>query len=359
MEDFDERTDGENNDGMGYTFIIIIIVVCLSIIVAGGVGAFIFTNKSGSTTNKPIDKTDSTGNQIGVPGSADGNAGGNTSGNANTIGKPISTTKKPVTNTKKPITTKRPGLVSEPDEDEDETTTQMPIETEPPTNTGTDEKNCPSNTNRIGNLCWYDRGAGEFPGCSSGSVKKGVECYKKPPEGWDWTTEGGLMIGKKCPSDVNDSGTTCWYDRGIGTLPGCPTGKVQKAAECYEKPPEGWDWTTPGGLLIGKICPSDVNDSGTTCWYDRGAGRIPDLKPCAEGLRDDGVSCWRDTYGRGAGRSPNLYPCESGQRDDGLGSCWLDSYGRGAGRTPNKAACGAGESDDGTSCWVLPDTYTK
>ncbi len=346
MDNFNQINYEENNNGMGIIFIVIIIFVCLSIIIAGGVGAFIFTNNSGSTKNKP---TDTTGNQIDVPGNASGNASGNT----NTTNKPITTTKKPITTTKKPITTKRPGLENEPDEEE--TTTPMPTTTK---SSNKDEKECPPNTNRIGNLCWYDRGAGEFPGCSSGSVKKGVECYKKPPEGWDWTTEGGLMIGKKCPSNVNDSGSTCWYDRGIGTAPECPAGKVQKGVECYEKPPEGWDWTTPGGLLIGKICPSDVNDSGTTCWYDRGAGRIPDLKPCAEGLRDDGVSCWRDTYGRGAGRSPNLHPCASGQRDDGS-SCWLDSYGRGAGRSPDKAPCQAGETDDGTSCWVHPDTYTK
>jgi len=288
MDNFNQINYEENNDGMGIIFIVIIIFVCLSIIIAGGV--FIFTNNSGSTKNKP---TDTTGNQIDVPG----NTSGNTSGNTNTTKKPITTTKKPITTTKKPITTKRPGLENEPDEEE--TTTPMPTTTK---SSNKDENECPSNTNRIGNLCWYDRGAGEFPGCSSGSVKKGVECYKKPPEGWDWTTEGGLMIGKKCPSNVNDSGSTCWYDRGIGTA--------------------------------------------------------PDLKPCAEGLRDDGVSCWRDTYGRGAGRSPNLHPCASGERDDGS-SCWLDSYGRGWGRSPDKAPCQSGETDDGTSCWVHPDTYRK
>ena len=35
--------------------------------------------------------------------------------------------------------------------------------------------------------------------------------------------------------------------------------------------------------------------------YWRGSGRIPDKKPCPQGLRDDGTSCWRDAhiYGKG------------------------------------------------------------
>ncbi|MGL5936281.1 MAG: hypothetical protein ACRCZI_11750, partial [Cetobacterium sp.] len=167
----------------------------------------------------------------------------------------------------------------------------------------------------------------EYTCCSApvgGGVQKGVECYEKPPPGYDWTTPGGLLIGKICPPGTEDSGTTCWYDRGVGVPLQCPSGKVQKGVECYDIPPTGYDWTTTGGLLIGKICPTGTEDSGTTCWYDRGIGRIPDKKTCATGLRDDGVSCWKDSYGNGVGTIPTLNPCPEGSKDV-AGTCWKDT----------------------------------
>ena len=97
---------------------------------------------------------------------------------------------------------------------------------------------------------------------------------------------------------------------------------VQRGLQCFEPPPSGYDWTTPGGILIGKICPAGSNDSGTTCWYDRGVGRIPDKKPCDQGEVDTGTTCWVDTYGRGAGR-PRDGSCPNGWRNDGT-SCWED-----------------------------------
>ena len=30
--------------------------------------------------------------------------------------------------------------------------------------------------------------------------------------------------------------------------------------------------------------------------YGRGAGRLPDKRPCPPGLRDDGTSCWNDAH---------------------------------------------------------------
>jgi hypothetical protein len=184
-------------------------------------------------------------------------------------------------------------------------------------------KVCPPGTNDSGTTCWYDRGVGKVPTCPSDKVQKGVECYDPPPQGYDWTTPGGILVGKVCPPGTNDSGTTCWYDRGVGTVPTCPSDKVQKGIECYDSPPQGYDWTTPGGILIGKVCPPGTNDSGTTCWYDRGVGRIPDKNPCPSGMRDDGTSCWKDSYGRGVGRIPDKAPCPDGMRDDGT-SCWED-----------------------------------
>jgi hypothetical protein len=54
-------------------------------------------------------------------------------------------------------------------------------------------------------------------------------------------------------------------------------------------------------------CPAGYTNTGVSCYkapYGRGAGRIPDKKPCSawnSAYRDDGTSCWLDTYGRGSG----------------------------------------------------------
>lgn len=187
-------------------------------------------------------------------------------------------------------------------------------------------KKCPSTVDGqtisdSGTTCWYDRDVGTVPtySCPTGQVQKALDCYQAPPVGYDWTTPGGLLIGKVCPSGSNDSGTNCWYDRGVGTIPtySCPTGQVQKALDCYQNPPTGYDWTTPGGLLIGKVCPSGTTDTGTMCVYGRGVGRIPDKQPCStwdSSWRDDGTSCWEDL-------KCNTY-CNSSSRDL-LGNCYV------------------------------------
>jgi hypothetical protein len=180
---------------------------------------------------------------------------------------------------------------------------------------------CPEGTQDTMTGCRYDRGVGTPMTCVAGQVQRAAECYAQPPAGWDFTTPGGLLIGKICPPGTNDSGTTCWYDRGVGTPLQCPAGQVQRGAECYQAPPEGYTWTTPGGILIGKICPPGTNDSGTTCYYDRGGGTVPLLTACPAGWRDDKTVCWRDPYGRGVGRIPSTAPCGPGQHDDGT-SCW-------------------------------------
>ena len=285
---------------------VILLFVCCCIIIVGGVGYYSIKNVEPDNTQS----TQPSGSNTSVP-SLGSNKSVPSSGSNKSV--PVSGSNKSVPTSSVIKTTPRittPRITTS-------TTTPAPTTTEKPL------KECPSDTNDSGTTCWYDRGVGTVPGCPTGTVQKAIECYDKPPEGYDWTTPGGLLIGKICPSGTNDSLTTCWYDRGVGTIPTCPAGQVQKAIECYDNPPSGYDWTTPGGLLIGKICPSGSNDSGTTCWYDRGVGRIPDIRPCASGLRDDGTSCWKDSYGRGAGRIPDKAGCPNGWRDDGT-SCWED-----------------------------------
>lgn len=133
--------------------------------------------------------------------------------------------------------------------------------------------------------------------CSENKTLNAGLCYTLPDDSWEVTSPG--FIGKKCPTTIEgqtikDSGTTCWYDRGVGKVYQltCPEGQVKKGLECYEKPPVGYDWTTPGGLLIGKVCPAESHDSGVTCWYDRGVGTIP-IDSCPTGTEWYGSGCYR------------------------------------------------------------------
>jgi hypothetical protein len=280
-------------------------------------------------------------------------------------------------------------------------------------------KVCPAGTNDSGVTCYYDRGAGTIPAlsCPPDQVQRGVECWQKPPAGYDWTTAGGLLIGKVCPSGDSDSGTTCYHDRGVGSIPPlvCPAGQVKRGVECFDPPPAGNDWTTPGGLLYGKICPADATDSGISCYYDRGVGKIPALtcpadqvqrgvecwqtpppgyawttdgglligKVCAKGDTDSGTTCYHD---RGVGSIPPLV-CPAGQIQRGVecfdpppaGNDWTTSggllygkicpadatdsgiscyYDRGVGGIP-ALTCPADQVQRGVECWQKPPTgYT-
>ena len=133
-----------------------------------------------------------------------------------------------------------------------------------------------------------------------------------------------IKMDDSTPNIVDDSNYINKEDWVFQKTDGCVyVNTVQRGLQCFEPPPSGYDWTTPGGILIGKICPAGSNDSGTTCWYDRGVGRIPDKKPCDQGEVDTGTTCWVDTYGRGAGR-PRDGSCPHGWRNDGT-SCWEDA----------------------------------
>ena len=124
---------------------------------------------------------------------------------------------------------------------------------------------------------------------------------------------------------------------------------VQKGVECFEPPPKGYDWTTAGGVLIGKSCPSGTNDSGTTCWYDRGGGRIPDKRACADGERDTPTECWLDTYGVGGGRPADYGDCPPRSSPGAAGDCYADQTDREDSRNDSEPWGKSWDKNDGCS----------
>lgn len=102
------------------------------------------------------------------------------------------------------------------------------------------------------------------------------------------------------------------YGRGAGSVAsGCANSTLEKDATggpaglCYPKCKTGYYGVGP---LCWQSCPTNFRDDGAFCRkpdeYGRGAGRIPDKRPCSDwnsAYRDDGTSCWLDTYGRGTG----------------------------------------------------------
>jgi hypothetical protein len=172
----------------------------------------------------------------------------------------------------------------------------------------------------------------------------------------------------QCPAGTRLEGEMCIYDRNTqGSALGChktvtrivgfgqqaqvPT--VQRGLECYEPPPPGYGWTTPGGILIGKVCPPGSADTGTTCHYDRGPGKPLTFEPCPAGYREAGVVCTRDVQREGkwrvSGWNGGCNPDEQ-RRCDGVCGASMVSCSR---------QCKPGWRDDGTACWLDVDTKTR
>jgi len=71
---------------------------------------------------------------------------------------------------------------------------------------------------------------------------------------------------------------------------------------CWKKPEQGWSWTTPGiagSEFKGLDCPSFSNTLAAHCHYDRGAGVAQVLKPCPVDTRDIGTDCYYHSKDRG------------------------------------------------------------
>jgi hypothetical protein len=196
-------------------------------------------------------------------------------------------------------------------------------------------------------------------------VKK---CPTKHPENEE------LLLNTKTSSKTPTK-SSCVYDN-------VQSRDIQKKDTCFQPCDNNYEPIQCGNgdndslekmkkCLENEFGTSDFNPANYTCppgWKSTGAFTC--MQNCKEGYEDNGASmclekckpsykpllgsgdptCSADTYGRGAGRTPELAPCASGERDDGT-SCWIDSYGRGTGYNPKPIACPSGMRDDGTSCW--------
>lgn len=167
----------------------------------------------------------------------------------------------------------------------------------------TDPINCLVGKNPLGDIAADAKtiltNAPKQLGCPSNLQSNGASlCYDKCPPGYNW--DGAQLCYKACPSDWKGKSTLmgCLKDTKYssvgtgGTDKYCDPGKVRSPDNqlglCYSLPDPSWEVTSPG--FIGKKCPSGTNNSGTTCWYDRGVGKVPNAScPPGWNLTNAGV----------------------------------------------------------------------
>jgi hypothetical protein len=186
------------------------------------------------------------------------------------------------------------------------------------------------------------------------------------------------LAAARCPNGTRPEGAMCVYDRGpqgsalgcqqtvtrqrlmglgAGMKPQYATVKlpaVQRGlTDCFEPPEDGYGWTTPGGILVGKICPAGTADTGVTCHYDRGPGKPFTYRACPAGYQERGVLCGRDPQRIGkwrvSGWNGDCNPDEQ-KRCDGMCGASMVSCSR---------QCPPGWRDDGTACWLDVDTKER
>lgn len=211
---------------------------------------------------------------------------------------------------------------------------------------------CAPGLNNSGTTCWYDRGVGLIPKlqCPPGKIQRGALCYDDPglTNEQEWTAD--YTYGDKCPTGTNSLITSCHYDRGVGLIPtlACPPGKVQRGALCYDPPPAGKEWSAD--YTYGDICPNGTNGTIATCMYDRGVGLIPTLA-CPPGKVQRGALCYDPLPEGKVWTADYTYgdPCPS-DTNALIATC---HYDRGAGLIPT-LACPPGKVQRGALCYDPP-----
>ena len=167
---------------------------------------------------------------------------------------------------------------------------------------------------------------------------KAQRCILDCPSNWEGTTTSDHCQKKTKYSTV-----------GADTSKSIPKGCLKKdhpvedhLSLCYDLPDNNWMVNTPG--FIRKKCPSGTYYNGTSCAYDRGVGTIPKKKACDSGQRDDGTSCWEDAhiYGRirAAGWNGNCNSDETKRCEGVCGASLVTCYKK----------CKSGYHNDGLTC---------
>lgn len=224
---------------------------------------------------------------------------------------------------------------------------------------------CPSTHRNDGAFCAkksYGRGVGTvlIPTCNSNEELNGLLCYPKRRSGYGGV---GPLCWERCRSGYTDHGLTCFkhifsfyakgsYGRGFGRIPsyGCPFGKENDAALCYNRCNSGY--TGVGPLCWASGCPSGMTSIGVSCAkhsYTR-SSRIPDYL-CGSGPDKELLLCYPQCRPGFAGIGPVCWKdgCPTGMTDIGV-SCSKASYGRTAGK-PANSKCGSGEENDAGLCY--------
>jgi len=163
-------------------------------------------------------------------------------------------------------------------------------------------------------------------------------CLLDCPSNWEGTTTSDHCQKKTKYSTV-----------GSDTSKSVPKGCLEKDHPvedhldlCYDLPDDNWMVNTPG--FIRKKCPDGTYYNGTSCAYDRGVGTIPKKRACDSGQRDDGTSCWSDAhiYGKSIRRGWNM-SCNSNESRKCMGICGHSIH-------ECHTACKSGYHDDGSTC---------
>lgn len=150
--------------------------------------------------------------------------------------------------------------------------------------------------NRLNQYCRDDFGPGSYyllhrerRDCGSNQSKGMCKTFSnidsKCPPG---TIERLGKCYKDCPSNFDSTDFTC-TKRSFPAS--CPPGKVEYQSLCYNVEP-GKEIKSPG--VLGPFCPEGSVWNGTSCYYDRGAGTIGDR--CDPGSEEYAGLCYKANY---------------------------------------------------------------
>jgi len=180
-----------------------------------------------------------------------------------------------------------------------------------------------------GDICWkdsYGRGAGTIPrNCPSNMDNDGFLCYPKCRSGYK---SFATMCIPRCPAGFTDTGLHCLKGKPYGRGAGYPWKFGDRAfsldgarARCRRDNRQGCEKV--GEIIYPKCKPGFRRIGCCIC-----------SPQCPPGMTDIGISCQKNTYDRGVGKLRN---CNAGQERD-AGLCY--------------PRCNGGYTGIGPVCWA-------